>query len=392
MPPPLSTRLKTLAPYPFAGLERRIAEMTASGKDVIRLDIGSPDQPPASEIVDALARSARNPAHHGYAGYYGRPELRQAMANYYARRFGVTLDPKTDLLPLIGSKEGIYNLAFAYLDAGDVALIPGLGYPTYTAGTQLAGADAYVMSLQSGAGWTPDLDAIPADVLKRAKIMWLNYPNNPTTALVSMAFLARAVEFARKHNLLLAHDNPYADVCFDGYVAPSVLQAPGAKEVAVEFNSLSKSHNMGGWRVGMVAGQVEAVAALGTLKTQIDSGIFRAIQDAAVEALSGDQEWLSERNAVYAQRRDLLIDGLRAIGCAIEAPRATIYLWVKIPPGELSSVDFCNRLLDTAGVSLTPGTTFGEQGEGYARVALGQPTRRIQEAVDRLKAAEGRRR
>ncbi len=380
-----------LAPYPFAGLERRIAALTAAGKDVIRLDIGSPDQPPAAPIVEALARSARNPAHHGYAGYFGRPELRQAIADYYARRFGVTLDPRTELLPLIGSKEGIYNLAFAYLDAGDVALIPGLGYPTYAAGTQLAGAETYVMPLRPEAGWTPDFDAIPAGVLRRAKIVWLNYPNNPTAAVASPEFLARAVDFARTHNLLLAFDNPYADVCFDGYVAPSILQVSGAKDVTIEFNSLSKSHNMGGWRVGLVAGQAEAVAALSTLKTQIDTGIFRAIQDAAVEALTGDQEWLSERNEAYAQRAALLIGALRAIGCAIDQPpRATIYLWARIPPGETSSTGFCDRLLDTADVSLAPGVVFGAQGEGYVRASLSQPTPRIQEAAERLKSAFGK--
>lgn len=386
MPPALAQRLQSLAPYPFAGLERKISAMVASGRDVIRLDVGSPDLPPTQEIIDALSASANDRTHHGYAGYFGRPELRQAISNYYARRFNVTLDPKTEMLPLIGSKEGIYNIAFAYLEAGDVALVPGLGYPTYSAGTQLAGAQSYFMPLRPDIDWLPDLDAIPADVVKRAKILWLNYPNNPTTALGSIEFFQHAVEFARKHNVLLAHDNPYVDICFDGYIAPSILQVPGALEVAVEFNSLSKSHNMGGWRSGMLVGNAEAVAALTTLKTQIDSGHFRPIQDASTAALSGDQEWLSDRNEVYRERRDLVVEGLRAIGCTVEVPRATIYVWAHIPSEHKSSIDFCAQLLETTGVSMAAGTMFGEEGEGYVRVSLGQPTPRMQEAMQRLQS------
>ncbi len=386
MPAQLAQRLVNLPPYVFAGLEKRIARMVAEGRDVIRLDIGSPDQPPAPFIIESLYRSAKDDTHHGYAGYFGTPQLRQAMADYYERRFGVRLDPKTQVLPLIGSKEGIFNLAWAYVDAGDVVLVPNPGYPTYTAGALLAGGQVVNVPLRAERGWQPDFAAIPADALARAKLMWMNYPNNPTTACATLELFEQTVAFARQHNLLLVHDNPYADVTFDGYVAPSLLQVPGATEVAIEFNSLSKSHNMGGWRVGMALGNAEAVGALSRLKTNIDSGIFRAIQDAAVDALTGDQEWLSERNDVYARRRDIVLRALPAAGLQAETPQATIYVWAKIPGGYTSG-EFCDKLLDSVGVSITPGPAFGAQGEGYVRISLGQKTERIAEAMERMRHA-----
>jgi len=379
----LAKRLNNLPPYVFAGLERRMAELTAAGRDIIRLDVGSPDLPPAPQIVEALYQSARDSTHHGYAGYSGIPQLRRAVADHYLRRFGVELDPDTEVLILIGSKEGIFNLAMACVDPGDVVLIPDPGYPTYTSGARLAGGEIYYLPLDEKHGWLPDF-AIPQDYLKRAKILWLNYPNNPTAATAPLAFFEQAVAFAREHNILLAHDNPYADVCFDGYVAPSLLQVPGAKQVAVEFNSLSKSYNMGGWRVGMVVGNSDIVAALARLKTNIDSGIFRAIQDAALKALTGDQEWLSERNAVYAQRRDIILKALPAAGMYARPSLATMYIWARIPSGT-TSADFCNQLLERAGISLTPGTAFGQHGEGYVRISLGQTTERIVEAMERLR-------
>lgn len=385
MPTHLAQRLANLPPYVFAGLEKRISQMIANGRDVIRLDIGSPDQPPAPFIIESLYRSAQDETHHGYAGYFGTPQLRQAMADYYDRRFGVRLDPKTQVLPLIGSKEGIFNLAWAYVDHGDVVLVPDPGYPTYTAGALLAGGQVVNVPLLAERNWQPDLQAIPSDVLARTKIMWLNYPNNPTTACASLEFFGQAIEFARQHGFLLVHDNPYADVTFDGYVAPSLLQVPGAAEVAIEFNSLSKSHNMGGWRVGMAMGNAEAVSALSRLKTNIDSGIFRAIQDASVDALSGAQEWLSERNAVYAHRRDIVLAAVSQAGMQAAVPKATIYVWARIPAGFASSAEFCDKLLDTVGVSITPGPAFGAQGEGYVRISLGQKTERIVEAMERLK-------
>jgi LL-diaminopimelate aminotransferase len=380
----LAQRVANLPPYVFAGLEKRITDLVAAGKDVIRLDIGSPDQPPTPQIIEALYQSAKNPTHHGYAGFFGTPQLRRAITDYYSRRFGVELDTKTQVLPLIGSKEGIFNLALAYVDPGDVVLIPDPGYPTYTSGARLAGGEIYYVPLEEKRGWLPDLDAISQEYLKRAKILWLNYPNNPTTATASLEFFEQAVAFARKNDILLVHDNPYADVCFDGYVAPSLLQVPGATEIALEFNSLSKSHNMGGWRVGMVVGNAEAIGALSRLKTNIDSGIFRATQDAAVEALTGDQEWLSERNDVYAHRRDIVLKALLEAGMSANTPKGTIYVWARIPAG-FTSADFCARLLDKAGVSLTPGPAFGQHGAGYVRISLGQKTERIVEAMERLK-------
>jgi len=384
VPVKLAQRVANLPPYIFAGLEKRITQMISEGRDVIRLDIGSPDQPPSPQIIESLYQSAKDPTHHGYAGFFGTPQLRKAIADHTMRRFGVELDPKTQVLPLIGSKEGIFNLAWAYVDPGDVVLIPDPGYPTYTSGARLAGGEIYYVPLEEKRGWLPDLDAIPAEQLGRAKILWMNYPNNPTTATASLEFFERALAFARKNDVLLIHDNPYAEVCFDGYVAPSLLQVPGAKQYAVEFNSLSKSHNMGGWRVGMATGNPEAIGALSRLKTNIDSGIFRAVQDAATEALNGDQEWLSERNEVYAKRRDIVLKALPEAGMSADKPKSTIYVWARIPAG-FTSADFANQLLEKAGVSITPGTAFGQHGEGYARISLGQKTERIKEAMERIK-------
>jgi LL-diaminopimelate aminotransferase len=384
LPAKLAQRVVNVPAYVFAGLEKRLAELTAAGRDIIRLDIGSPDQPPSPQIIESLYQSAKSPTHHGYAGYSGILPLRRAIVDYYLRRFNVQLDVKTEVLPLIGSKEGIFNLAWAYVDPGDVVLVPDPGYPTYTGGTLLAGGEVCRVPLDAKRGWLPDLEAIPQPSLKRAKLLWLNYPNNPTTATASLEFFAQVVAFARQNDILLAHDNPYCDVCFDGYVAPSLLQVPGAKDVAVEFNSLSKSYNMGGWRVGMVVGNAEAIGALSRLKTNIDSGLFRAIQDAAVEALTGDQEWLSERNDVYAHRRDIVLKALPKVGMSADTPKGTIYVWAKIPSG-CTSADFCNQLLERTGVSITPGPAFGQHGEGYVRISLGQKTERIAEAMERLR-------
>ncbi len=384
MPSRLAQRVANFPPYPFAGLEKRVTEMVTAGKDVIRLDIGSPDQPPAPNIIQALDQSAQDPTHHGYAGYFGIPALRQAIAGYYLRRFDVQLDPRNQVLPLIGSKEGIFNLALAYVDPGETVLVPDPGYPTYTSGTLLAGGEVYRVPLIEKRGWLPDFSAIPHQACRCAKILWLNYPNNPTTATASLDFFAEAIAFARENDILLVHDNPYCDVCFDGYVAPSLLQVPGAKEVAIEFNSLSKSYNMGGWRVGMAVGNPEAIGVLSRLKTNIDSGIFRAVQDAAVEALAGDQEWLSERNDTYARRRDMVLRALPSAGMSANTPRSTIYIWARIPSG-FTSVDFCDQLLEKAYVSITPGVVFGQQGEGYVRISLGQTTQRVEEAMERLR-------
>lgn len=372
-----------MPPYAFAALARRIAALKAQGRDIIRLDIGSPDLPPAAFIVEALNRAAARPDRHGYAPYGGTPELHGAISAYYARRFGVALHPARETLALIGSKEGIFNLALAYVDPGDVVLVPDPAYPTYAMGTVIAEGEVYPMPLLEENDYLPDLDAIPPEVVRRAKLLWLSYPNNPTTGLAPFAFFERAVAFAREHKLLLGHDNPYADVTFDGYVAPSILQVPGAREHAIEFSSLSKTYNMGGWRVGMAVGNAEAVGHLARLKSNIDTSLFIPIQDAAVVALTGDQSWLAERNEVYRERRDIVVEGLRAAGLAVRVPQATLYVWARIPAG-FTSADFASRLLAEAGVSLAPGTVFGAHGEGYVRISLGIATERLREAMERL--------
>lgn len=378
-------RITSLPTYIFAESGRRIAELQAKGVDVINLGIGSPDLPPPRHIIDALYQAALKPDHHGYAGYYGIPALRQAIATYYQRRFGVELDPNKEVVVLIGSKEGLANISQAFVDPGDLALIPDPGYPTYRLGVHLANGDAAYMPLIEKNDFLPDFEMIPTEIARRARILFINYPNNPTGAVADLAFFERAVAFAREYKLLLCHDNPYCDVVFDGYVAPSVLQVPGAKDVALEFNSLSKTYNMAGWRVGMAVGNPTAVEALARVKTNVDSGIFRPIQEAAVVALTGDQSWLPERNEIYKGRRDVVMSWLPHAGLRARVPAAGLYVWARVPEGE-TSVDYCNRVLEQAGVWITPGTAFGPGGEGFARIALTVPEERLKEAGERLKA------
>ena len=383
----VAKRVSTLPPYVFAKLGRRIREMKSEGKDIIRLDIGSPDLPPPGFIIDALNRSLQDPSRHGYGGYYGTPQLRLAMAAYYERRFGVHLNPDSEVAPLIGSKEGIANVALAFVDPGEPVLVPDPGYPTYGLGTILAGGEPVRMPLLEQNDYLPDLEAIPEDVAQSAKIMWLNYPNNPTGAVAPLEFFERVAAFARRHDLLICHDNPYCDVVFDGYAAPSILQVPGAKDVALEFNSLSKTYNMAGWRVGMAVGSAVAVEALARTKTNIDSGIFLPIQDAAEVALTGDQTWLAERNGIYRERRDLILTTLKDLGIPANESRASLYIWARVPEDYTSAV-FATRLLEDAGISVAPGSAFGPHGEGFVRVSLGMATDRIREAMERLRHFE----
>jgi LL-diaminopimelate aminotransferase len=380
----VAERVDTLPPYVFAKLGQRIVEMKAQGKDIIRLDIGSPDLPPPDFIVDALNQSLRDPSKHGYGGYYGTPALRRAMASYYQSRFGVRLNPDKQVAPLIGSKEGIANVALAFVDPGQVVLVPDPGYPTYSLGTILAGGEPVRIPLLEANGFLPDLDAIPRDVARSAKILWLNYPNNPTGAVASLEFLERAVAFARRNELLVCHDNPYCDVVFDGYSAPSILQVPDAMDVALEFNSLSKTYNMAGWRIGMAVGSAVAVEALARTKTNIDSGIFLPIQDAAVVALTGDQSWLAARNEIYRERRDLILAALRDMSIDAHKPKASLYIWARVPEG-YTSAEFATQVLDESAVSITPGSAFGLHGEGFIRISLGMSTERIVEAMERLR-------
>lgn len=377
-------RIEKLPPYVFAALGRRIRDLMAQGKDIIRLDIGSPDLPPPDFVIEGMYRSAQNPSRHGYGGYYGTPELRRAIADYYERRFGVKLDVENEIAPLIGSKEGIANVALAFVDPGQTVLVPDPGYPTYTLGTLLAEGVPFRVALLAENDFLPDLDAIPEDVARSARIFWLNYPNNPTGATCTLEFLERVVEWARRYDLLICHDNPYCDVTFDGYVAPSLLQVPGAMDVALEFNSLSKTYNMAGWRVGMAVGNAMAVEALTRTKTNIDSGIFLPIQDVAVLVLTADQAWLAERNEIYRERRDLVLATLQEIGMQARRPAASLYVWARVPDG-YRSAEFSGRLLEEAAISITPGTVFGPHGEGYVRVSLGMSTDRIREAMNRLK-------
>ncbi len=378
-----ANRIANLPSYFFAQLGKQIAELKKEGMDVIRIDIGSPDLPSPDFILQELYRSAADPTHHSYAGYYGIPALRQAMADYYQNRFGVKLDPDTQVVPLIGSKEGIAHVPTAFVNAGDVVLVPDPGYPTYRMSVRLVEGETHPLPLLARNDYLPDLEAIPPKVLQRSAVLWLNYPNNPTGAVAPLDFFERAVDFAHRHDLLICHDAPYADITYDGYIAPSMLQVDGANDVVLEFNSLSKSHNMAGWRVGMAVGNAQAVNALALVKTNLDSGIFRPIQDAAIVALTGDQSWLTERNAIYQKRRDIVLDALRQAGLQVRKPKASLYLWPQVPAG-ITSADFAHRLLKETGVSVTPGTVFGQHGEGHVRISLGQATDRIHKAMERL--------
>ena len=381
-------RLANFGAYFFAELGKKIAALRAQGKDIIRIDIGAPDLPPPDFVVEALVAAARRSDTHSYTTYGGTPEFKQAVADYYRRRFDVALDPTTEVLGLIGSKEGLFHLAQALVNPGDVVLIPDPGYPTYRAGTLLAGGEPYFMPLLAENDFLPDLEAIPAEVLRRAKILWLNYPNNPTAAVAPLAFFEHAVAFARKHHILIAHDAPYVDVTFDGYQAPSLMQVPGAKDVAVEFNSLSKAFNMAGWRLGMMVGNPDAIRYVHVYKSQVDTSHFLPVLQGGIVALTDERvwPWVAERNAVYQRRRDIVVNALRAAGIPVPTPRASLYVWYPLPPGESDSKAFCARALEEAGVSMTPGRIFGPHGEGYVRVSLGTDTAQLQRAMERLTA------
>ena len=365
----ISKRVKTLPPYLFVEITRKIAEKRAKGEDVVSFAIGDPDIPTPLHVISRLCREAQNPENHRYPETDGLPELRQAIAGWYQRRFGVTLDTETEVLPLIGSKEGIGHIAFCFIDTGDIALVSDPGYPVYSIATSLAGGQSYYMSLREENDFLPDLEAIPADILNRAKLLWINYPNNPTGAVAGLDFFNRVVEFARKHRLAICHDGPYSEVAFDGYQPVSFLQADGAKETGVEFHSLSKSYNMTGWRIGMVVGNAVMVDALMRIKSNLDSGIPQAIQYAAIEALSGSQDCIQEHNNIYQKRRDLIVKVLNDIGLKARSPKASLYIWAKVPDG-YNSMELANDLLEKVGVVVTPGLGYGKSGEGYVRLSL----------------------
>jgi LL-diaminopimelate aminotransferase len=353
----------------FVEISRKIAERKAKGEDVVSFGIGDPDIPTPAHIIERLCKEAHVPANQRYPESEGLPELRKTIANWYQKRFGVALDPDKEVSPLIGSKEGIAHIALCLLNPGDIALITDPGYPVYAIGTKLAGGIPYYLPISPKNNFLPDLDNIPAEILAKARVLWLNYPNNPTGAVADLIFFNKAVEFAKKHDICICHDGPYSEVAFDGYVPVSFLQADGAKDVGIEFHSLSKTYNMTGWRIGMAVGNATAINALKTMKSNLDSGIPQAIQYAAIEALTGPQNCIKEHNDVYQRRRDLIVDTLNKMGLEAQPPKASLYIWAKVPHG-FTSVEFTNDLLDKVGVVVTPGTGYGSNGEGYVRLSL----------------------
>jgi LL-diaminopimelate aminotransferase len=379
-----AARMARIPPYLFAEIDRKVAARRAAGVDVISLDIGDPDTPTPAAVVEAAAAAVRDPANHRYASYYGLRDLRVAMAGWYERRFGVDLDPDTEVLPTLGSKDGIAHLPTALVNPGDVVLCPDPGYPVYVTGAIMADAEPYRVPLLEENGFLPDLTAIPEATLQRAKLLWINYPNNPTAAVAPRGFLEEAVAFSRRHGLVLASDAPYTEVSFDGYRAPSLLEVPGARQGGLEFHSLSKTYNMTGWRVGMAVGNTELVGLLGQLKTNLDSGIFQAVQRAAIAALTEPPELLEQRNALIRRRQLMVRDALATVGIDVALPRATFYLWGRVPDG-YDSISFAEALLDQVGVNVTPGVGFGPSGEGYFRVSVTASDKRVEQACERLR-------
>src|SRR6185295_14872353 len=346
--------------------------------------IGDPDLPTPDRIVSVLQESAADPANHRYPSYFGLAELRESIASWYRDRFRVSLDPATEVLPTLGSKDGISHVPLALVDPGDIVLAPDPGYTVYVTGAIMAGAEAHIMPLRAENGWLPDLDAIPSEVADRARLMWLNYPNNPTAAVAEREFLERAVEFCRQHGIILCHDAPYSEIAFGGYRPLSLFEIEGAKDVGLEFHSLSKTYNMTGWRIGWVCGRADLIATIGQLKTNIDSGIFQAVQWAAVEALSGGEEETRAACAVYELRHRRVADTLNSLGWSIKPPRATFYVWAPVPKG-FDSIGFAGHVLDQVGVNITPGVGFGAHGEGYFRLSVTAPDARLDEAMTRLR-------
>jgi LL-diaminopimelate aminotransferase len=378
-------RLRRLPPYLFAQIEQKIAAKKAAGVDVISLGIGDPDTPTPSLVVEAMQRHAADPGTHQYPSNRGRESFRQAVAGFYASRFNVDLDPATMIIPAMGAKEAVANVNLAFLDPGDVALASDPGYPVYTTGPLLAGAEPVPMPLLPELGFQPDLEAIPADVAARARVMFLNYPNNPTGGVIEDDFFARAVEFVRANDVIVIHDNAYSEITYDGYRAPSFLETPGALDVGIEIFSLSKTYNMTGWRAGAVVGNPDLVAAYWQLKTNIDSGMFEALQEAAAAALDSDQASVAEMCAIYQRRRDVLVGALRRIGLDVDPPKGAIYVWARVPEGH-TSASFTEQVLEDAAVVISPGAAYGPSGEGFVRMSLTVPDERLVEAADRIAA------
>ncbi|MEW5706081.1 MAG: LL-diaminopimelate aminotransferase [Actinomycetota bacterium] len=381
----LARRIDNLPPYLFAEIDKKVAEKKAQGVDVISLGIGDPVEPTPKNIIDKLCEQANNPANHRYPSYFGLPAFRKSIANWYKKRFNVDLDPDTEVLPLIGSKEGIAHINLAVLDPGDTTLIADPGYPVYNTGAILAGVNPIYVPLTDENDFLPDLSSIDSSVAKKAKMFMLNYPNNPTSAIAKDGFFENLIKWAQENQVIIAHDNPYSEITFDGYEAPSFLQFKGAKEVGVEFHSLSKTYNMTGWRIGWACGNAKIIEALGRVKTNIDSGIFNAIQYAGIEALEGPQDIIQEMCKIYQRRRDMVMETLEKIGLKARKPKATIYVWAKVPDG-YTSAGFASLVLDKAGVIVSPGNAYGPSGEGYIRICLSVKDDRLSEALERIKS------
>ena len=385
----LSKRVEGLPPYLFREITRKITEKRARGEEVISFAIGDPDLPTPTHIINSLCQAAQNPSNHQYPESDGLPELRRAIAGWYEKRFGVSLDADKEVLPLVGAKEGVVHAALCFIDPGDIALVPDPGYPPYAMGTILADGRPYYMPLTEENDFLPDLETIPSDVIKQAKLIWINYPNNPTGAVAELDFFNRVVKFARQYDLAVCHDGPYTEVAFDDYQPVSFIQAEGAMETGIEFHSLSKSYNMTGWRIGMAVGNADMIDALKRVKSNIDSGIPQAIQYAAIEALAGPQDSVREQSLIYQRRRDLVVDMLNDIGLETRRPKAGLYVWTKVP-GNYTSLEFANELLEQVGVVVTPGIGYGQSGEGYIRISLTISDADLVKGLSRLAGWHGR--
>jgi LL-diaminopimelate aminotransferase len=380
-----SSRLDKLSPYPFVEISRIIAEKRAAGADVVTFGIGDPDIPTPAPIIDRLLRASQDPPNHRYPETDGLPELRRAIASWYEKRFSVQLDPDTEVLPLIGAKEGIGHVALCFLDPGDLALVPDPAYPVYGVGTMFAGAESHIMPLYEKNGWLPELDAIPDGVARSAKVMWLNYPNNPTSAVATAEDLAGVTAFCREHDIALLHDAAYSEVGYQGYRAASSMQVEGAKDVGIEFHSLSKTYNMTGWRIGMAVGNADMIKALFQIKANLDSGIPQAVQEMAMEALTGPQDCVDDNVAIYQRRRDRVVTALSSMGLEVAVPQASLYVWAPVPEG-YTSAEFAARLLEDIDIVVTPGSSYGKYGEGYIRLSLTTPDEQVEKGCRRLES------
>jgi LL-diaminopimelate aminotransferase len=382
----VATRIKTLPPYLFAAIDKMKQAAIAKGVDIINLGIGDPDLPTPAPIIESLALAAKNPKHHQYPSYEGMLSFRTAVADWYTRRFKVTLNPTDEVLTLIGSKEGIGHIHLALVDPGDIVLVPSPGYPVYPVGTSFCGGVSHLMPLTKANGFLPDLNAIPKDVAKKAKLMWLNSPNNPTSVVMTKDYFKRVVEFAQENQVIVCHDAAYSEIYYDGKPPVSFMEIDGAKDVGVEFHSLSKTYNMTGWRIGFVVGNKDVLAALGKVKSQLDSGVFEAVQAAGITALGLDDSVTDGLRTIYQERRDTLVPGLKSLGLEVDPPPAAFYIWVTVPKG-YTSASFTAHLLEKTGIVTTPGNGFGAPGEGYIRMTVCTSKERLAEAVERIKKA-----